>query len=277
MERKRVSNRGKKIILFLFSILVIFLLFSGTIIKEVEKVSSDFIIANLEDYKSRKIGNMTFHFKEENGYNLEEVSNIAQEMIEKVNKNFGKEDAESFHVVIYPNSMEMNRGLRLPSGENTLGAYYGNNIFLLSPSQLSEANSPFKNVFLHEYTHLLVEEKTKGNHPVWFTEGVALYQEYMITDYEWGKGVVYNQFPYSLSQLEKEFYQLDTFQAYRSSFLRVRFLAEEYGEESILKIIEELGNGKTIQDAMESVLKKENNTIENEFRLWYQYNFYDKL
>lgn len=277
MERRRILHQGQKIILFLFFILLIFFQFSHIFIKEAEKVSSDCIIANLEDYRSRKIGDITFYFKEEDEHYLEEVSDITLKMIEKVNQNFQRGDTKSLHIVIYPNAMEMNRELRLSSSGNTLGAYYGGNIFLLSLNQLHETSSSFENIFLHEYTHLLVEEKTKGNHPVWFTEGVALYQEYMITGYEWGKGVVYHQFPYSLSQLEDQFYQLDTFQAYRSSFLRVRFLAEEYGEESILKIIEELGNGKTFQDAMESVLKKENNTLENEFRLWYQYNFYDKL
>ena len=43
------------------------------------------------------------------------------------------------------------------------------------------------NSFVHELTHLVVDDLAGGNFPVWFTEGSALYMEYMLLGYEWGR------------------------------------------------------------------------------------------
>lgn len=276
--KKNVPFGKRKIIAFFFVLIIIFLfLFSAQTINVIKKAFSDFIVISLQDYQKQKIGDITFHFKKEDEKFIGEVSHITKEAMEKVNQNFEEQGSNTFHVVIYPNFMEMKKGLKLSSEGSTLGGYYGGNLFVLSPEQLKKKNSSLENIFLHEYTHLLVEKRTKGNHPVWFTEGIALYQEYIVTGYEWGKDAPYRKNPYCLDQLENEFYQLDTFEAYRSSFLRIRFLAERYGEKTLLKIMEQLGQGKDFQNALEMTLRKENNILENEFRLWYHDNFYGKL
>lgn len=279
MRFKMSINKGQKFLLFLFliSILIMgFLYYQEVFIKTIESVHSEYIIANLKDYQKREVDNITYHYN--NGIdieNIEEIATITQEMVNRVNENFSQEAKQDFNVVIYPNAVEMNSGLRLSSKERTLGAYYGGNIFLISPIQQNKSNTPTENIILHEYAHLLVEQRTKGYHPVWFTEGVALYQEYLITGYEWGNNG--NYAPYSIEQLQSQFYSLDSFRAYRSSFLRVRFIAENYGEEILLEIMDELGKGKSYEAIINNLLGKNPKDIENHFILWYESNFYDKL
>jgi hypothetical protein len=275
-------SKGQKLFLFLFfaiSIIIIgFIQYQEVLIKTIERVHSEFIIANINDYQKIEEDSIIYHYNDEIDIeNIQEIASITQEMVNQVNKNFAQEKKEAFNVVIYPNSMEMNSGLRLSSQERTLGAYYGGNIFLLSPTQLNSSNTPIENIILHEYTHLLVEKRTKGYHPIWFTEGVALYQEYLITGYEWGENYDYNNIPYTIGQLQNDFYHLDTFKAYRSSFLRVRFITEIYGEEILLDIMNELGNGNSYEDSINNILGKNYKDLENNFMLWYESNFYDKL
>src|SRR5699024_5674116 len=111
---------------------------------------SYWIIARLDHYESQVIDGTTFYYKEWNKNHLARVSSITDKTLQQVNANLNMKETPSFNVVIYPNSVEMNRGLRLSSDGNTLGAYYGGNIFILSPTQLEEANSSLKNVLLHE-------------------------------------------------------------------------------------------------------------------------------
>lgn len=282
MRLKMSITKGQKLILFLFFmmslILVGFLQYKEVLIQSVEKVHSAFIVASIDDYKNKDIEGISYYYKENlKEEDFKEISSITQKMIQEVNKNFAQETRQDFNVIIYPNSMEMNSGLKLSSKESTLGAYYGGNIFILSPAQLIGMDTDLENIILHEYTHLLVEKKTKGYHPVWFTEGVALYQEFLITGYEWGENVDYTKTFYTIEELGNQFYQLDIFHAYRSSFLRVRFIAENYGERVLLEIMDELANGNNYQASIKKILGKDHKELENYFMLWYEGNFYDKL
>ena len=168
------------------------------------------------DYRIRHSHGIEYHFKADDLNYMDDLAETTQKVIGEVDGNFKRGESKPFKMVIYPNDMELNTGIKAPSREKTLGAYYGGNIFLLSPTELSGTETPIENVILHEYTHLLVEELTRGRHPVWLTEGIALLQEYLITGYQWGR--TGRRLPYSLDDLEAHFYRLDTHHAYHSSF-----------------------------------------------------------
>ncbi|MCR1899294.1 peptidase MA family metallohydrolase [Irregularibacter muris] len=272
MKRIGRINRRKKSILFLFLISALLLAYFNLnrLITHIEKVQSNVLIYRLEDYEIEQSDEFSFYYKENDRQYMQNIIKTSQDMIKSVNKNMKQDTPVKFNMVIYPDSMEMNKGLRLPSGEETLGAYYGGNIFLLSPRQLNLENNKIENIILHEYTHLLVEEKTKGNHPIWFTEGIALYQEYSITGYEWGKGYRFPMdTPLYLEQLERHFNEVDTFAAYRASFLRIQYLSERYGKDALLNIMDKMGENKSYDEAVQSILGKSKNQLENEFMLWY--------
>lgn len=239
------------------------------------KVHSDWMVWNLKDYRIRHSHGIEYHFKADDLNYMDDLAETTQKVIGEVDGNFKRGESKPFKMVIYPNDMELNTGIKAPSREKTLGAYYGGNIFLLSPTELSGTETPIENVILHEYTHLLVEELTRGRHPVWLTEGIALLQEYLITGYQWGR--TGRRLPYSLDDLEAHFYRLDTHHAYHSSFYRVRYLEETYGHSFLLELLSHLGKGKTYTQSIESLLAKDVEDLEKDFMLWYQGLDYDKL
>jgi len=279
MKLRMSISKRQKIYLFLFFVIgfltIETFLWKELLINKIESVHSEYIVNNISDYNKKEVGNITFYNKKD--INIEEIITRSQKMIEEVNRNFQQEQNENFNIVIYPNSFEMNSGLRLPAQGKTLGAYYGGNIFLLSPELLNSKDAGLDNIILHEYCHLLLDKRTRGNHPIWFTEGVALYQEYIITGYEWGRDYGYTRPPYLLEELRNQFYKIDDFWAYRFSFLRVRFLTEAYGGEILLKIINELAKGTSYENSLYNILGKNYKDVENQFLLWYDTKIYDKL
>ena len=82
-----------------------------------------------------------------------------------------------------------------------------------------------------------------GNFPVWFTEGSALYMEYMLLGYEWGRELGSADI-YSIEELTDDFYRLDEYQAYRQAFLEVSDIIERIGWDGYLDLLQELGDGQ---------------------------------
>lgn len=108
------------------------------------------------------------------------------------------------------------------------------------------------NVFIHELTHLMVDYLAKGNFPMWFTEGSALFMEYTFLGYEWGQDV--KEFKhFTLEDLTHRFSELDEYLAYKQSFLMVRSIIETFGRDKYLTLLKSLGRGKNFSSAMEQI------------------------
>lgn len=155
-------------------------------------------------------------------------------------------------IVMFSREEDLKGVLRIPQGQSATGAYAGGIINLLSPASLEGMNqdpNSLVNVFVHELAHLAVDEICKGNYPLWFTEGSALYLEYILLDYEWGSGLP-KEPAYSIGDLTYRFNALDEQVAYRQSFLLVKGLIEEHGKESYLDFLHSLGEGKDFKAAL---------------------------
>ena len=95
----------------------------------------------------------------------------------------------------------------------------------------------------HEYTHLVIDEKTKGNYPRWFSEGLAQYVEqslnYFTTQAPRDKTIMY-----SFEQLEDNFdQQVDQERAYWQSLQAVTYIIDTFGVEMIDEILVRLARG----------------------------------
>lgn len=244
----------------------------------VEKTHSMAIVGDLRDYNRNGMENITIYYKDQDEKNINEIKKIMKRSKRQVEQNFQEITPKNLNLVVYPNSMEMNKGLKLPSGDRTLGAYYGGNIFVLSPSTLNKGSQELENVIIHEYTHLLVEKITQGNHPLWFSEGMALYLEYILTGYEWGEDSNFlRDSNLTMEQLEKEFNRIDPNISYRESFLRVQFLEERFGYASLIEIMEDMGKNHSYNQSIENVLNIDAKALEDQFKLWYGEKDYGKL
>lgn len=164
-------------------------------------------------------------------------------------------------VVIYPTREELNASFGWSAQESAMGVYWGGAIRVLSPKAWVEGRDPaeiarvFRAVgpMAHEFTHLVLDYKTKGNYPRWFSEGLAQYEEVRQGGVLWNEGA---RSPaarhYSLAELD-QFDELDQSLAYSDALSLVEYLVEERGEAGLKKVIEALGKGASFSQALGAI------------------------
>ena len=165
-------------------------------------------------------------------------------------------------VVLYPDRESLARQFGWAASESAMGVYWGGVVRVLSPydwvnsRDLQQIAAIFNSSgpVAHEFAHLLVDEKARGNYPRWLTEGIAQYVEKQLT------GFVMPGSPeaagwYALQEMDYEFDNLaDQTLAYRQSALMVDYLVERYGLESLNLVLDRLGRGATLDQAFREII-----------------------
>lgn len=165
-------------------------------------------------------------------------------------------------VVVYPTAEELNAAFGWSAKESALGVYWGGAIRVLSPSAWIGDVSPelLREIFwaagpmVHEFTHLILDYKTAGNYPRWFSEGLAQYLELKHCGAILGAGSdLCLKRLYSIQELGN-FSQLDDeLLAYEQALSIVECLVDIHGPESIDKIVNELAKGRTFTQSLRAV------------------------
>lgn len=159
-------------------------------------------------------------------------------------------------IILYNDPDKLISNANLAESKPPMGVYYSSIISILTPQQWVPDGQDIADVFtkqgpiVHEVTHLLIDDITRGNCPLWITEGLALYSEYITEEYEWGSSVDISNI-YTISELNN-FKELDAYLAYTESFRKVRFMVEKYDFNTVNDILAGLGEGKDL-----SILYKE--------------------
>ncbi len=185
---------------------------------------------------------------------------VLEEHYEEICKKLDYFPDKKVPVIIYDSKEELLESIKLEEENSPVGAYYSGIIHMLSPIEwigdISNINEIYKETTpaIHEFTHLLVDEKTNNNYPIWFTEGIALYMEDKIMGFEWKEGVGETS-NITLEQLNKDFSNLNQEVAYRKSYEVVSSLVDNYGFDKINLLLDSLGRGKGIKNSFEAVLK----------------------
>jgi hypothetical protein len=139
-----------------------------------------------------------------------------------------------------------------------MGVYWGGAIRVLSPKawvegrNLEEIAQVFRAMgpMVHEFAHLVLDYKTRGNYPRWFSEGLAQYLEVRQGGVLWNEGRGSpEERHYSLAELER-FEELDQNLAYSDALSLVEYMVEARGEEGLTKIIEALARGAPFSEAL---------------------------
>jgi hypothetical protein len=122
----------------------------------------------------------------------------------------------------------------------------------------------------HELTHLVVDYLTGGNYPRWFTEGVAQYEEYKLTGFEFQDATGSLQPPfYSMRELTEHFDSMpNQARAYGESLAVIRFIVHQAGEPALYQIIAELGRGLDFNQAAIKVLHLDEAQFEASWQEW---------
>ena len=264
IEIEKVNRDMKKrffVIVLMFTV-ALFLINPGTL----------YNVARQKGYKALKVIAYYNNTKPENGSNTYETGhfiingkNVDIDEIEE----FGALLEKSYYLIgnefdYYPDKKtpvriygtmddfwSQNKSL---DGQAVMGLYHLGVIHLVVPEVFNmelneyERNGPI----LHEYTHKVADDISNGNIEIWFTEGLALYQEYLNYDAAWGDGLVFEK-EYTREELSNKFLSLDPVQAYKQSFETVKDIYEKEGKEKVIELIKELGNGTGMDDAMEKI------------------------
>ncbi|RII27281.1 MAG: hypothetical protein CXR31_08515 [Geobacter sp.] len=123
----------------------------------------------------------------------------------------------------------------------------------------TELTPLLRNVLVHEYTHVVVYEMTKGNCPTWLNEGLAELEgrkEFNQPMADLGRVARHGGF-LSFPLLEQPFSTLSGRQvtlAYQQSYGLVNFMVARYGWHKMQEILRLLETEMSVQDAIGSAL-----------------------
>lgn len=219
--------------------------------REISKNS--FLFTN-KHFKAEESMNFRVHYEDSSLEYVGMVIDNAERSLKALSGELGYMPDGKIDIIIYPEYGEMANGIGLGTGSTAMGVYYGGIISILEPEKWIGKRADICEIFyqkgpvLHELTHYIIDYKTRGNIPVWFTEGIALYEEYRVNRVEWAEGAKLKAY-YSFEQLQNDFYSLDETSAYKQSFMVVKHIYDNYGAGSIEEITKMLNEGRSINQA----------------------------
>jgi hypothetical protein len=178
-------------------------------------------------------------------------------------QDFGLTFAEAgkLSVIVYPTQQSLESALGRRYTYVPMGVYFGGIINIISPTMwltgnTDEINERFmrEGPMIHEMTHFVLDTKTRGNYPLWFTEGVALYYEYKYAAYEWRPDLRYEASKLCVTEVVNDFRSFNESLSYRKVFdviMNYIYVHTEYG---LQQIITELNGGTPYDEVLAAVL-----------------------
>ena len=172
------------------------------------------------------------------------VISAAEKAYSIVSRDFGYDSEGRIPIIVFPDPYSLQRAFNWPLYESNQGVYYKGAVYIQTPGAwISDVAGIMKEFFLkgpmvHELTHLAVDRLTSGNHPRWFTEGAAQYEEKKVTGYTLAQDFPIDMsFDYSHEEIFKSFDELpDTPKAYMKALEMMTQLAGEKGISAISEI-----------------------------------------
>ncbi|MBA2115432.1 tetratricopeptide repeat protein [Bremerella alba] len=164
-------------------------------------------------------------------------------------------------IEIFPKQQDFAiRTFGLPGGAGFLGVCFGNVITMNSPASQADNPTNWEAVLWHEFCHVVTLNKTHNKMPRWLSEGISVYEE-KLRDPSWGQSIspTYRQMILEdeltpVSELSGAFLRPQSSKhlmfAYYESALVVEFLVDQFGIETLRAILDELGKGLQINDAI---------------------------
>ena len=178
-----------------------------------------------------------------------------------LNERYGVEVPGPVVVEIFPAQKEFAvRTFGLPGADGLLGVCFGRVITANSPASQGESPSNWEAVLWHEYCHVATLTKTRNRMPRWLSEGISVFEEGREQP-AWDSGMtprfremILGDAFTPLSRLSSAFLDAESGQqiqfAYFESALAVEFLVDRYGLPALKGLLDDLGAGKTINEAL---------------------------
>ncbi len=232
--------------------------------QEINWKTADFIQTETEHFQIR-------YLPVDEDY-IEVIGQVAEDAYGKVSNILACKPDSKTTIIVYPDSASLAKSFGWEKDEKAMGVYWAGTIRLLSPQQWINGTANWPQIFssegpvYHEFAHLLVDDITKGNYSRWFTEGIAQYVEKKLTGFEFVEpSSLQSSDYYGFEVMNKKFDELDQRVAYWESLQVVEYLLDNNGEQSLLDILNYLGEGNSMEDAVYMALGVDYNTLESNF------------
>lgn len=218
----------------------------------VRAVENKIVLYKTRNFSKTETDNFIFRYENIDRDTLDLIKTTAEDKYLEAAGIFKYKLKDKVLVVIYEDMDLMMSTTMLRKGKPPVGVYYGNTIHIPDPKVWIKDTSKLEYTFynegpmLHELVHLFTDHLGNGNFPMWFTEGVSLYFEYIVDGYEWGSEVDENI--YTIRELNDSFNSLNQYEAYTMSFRLVKNMVDEHGLDKLIDLIALLGRGHSIDD-----------------------------
>jgi len=153
------------------------------------------------------------------------------------------------------------RTFGMPEAGGFLGVCFGHVITANSPASQQGQSFNWESMLWHEFCHVVTLQLTGNKIPRWLSEGISVYEERQANP-SWGEQLTpdYREMLLDdsltpVSELSAAFMtprsSLHLQFAYYQSSLVVEFLVQQYGQATLVALLEELGKGTPINEALE--------------------------
>ncbi len=181
-------------------------------------------------------------------------------------------------VEIFPERKDFGvRTFGLPGADGLLGVCFGSVITAISPAAHGEHPSNWEAVLWHEFCHVVTLTKTRNKMPRWLSEGISVYEEgrentaYASALSPQFRAMILDESFVPLSQLSSAFLApktpLHLQFAYFESALAAEFLVDRWGLQAVNGLLDDLGAGRAINDALPRRTKMSLEQLDEEFAL----------
>lgn len=269
---------NNKFLIFVIAIILITLLVMPAIwpkmkietYKTIRNLSKYHLSFITKEYSTLADENFVVKFKPDNKESAQLVLENGNEILGQVNTILDYTNYKPIPIIVYPSMEELNKSFGWDGDRSPMGVYWMGAIRILAPEAWVDEDEDkaimFRNLgpMAHEYSHLVIDYKTNGNYPRWFTEGVAQYVEREITGFTLNEpSPDAKENLYSFKDLDVTFdNQRDQDLAYWQSLVAVDYLVEIKGREAINQMLEKLREGQDFNQGFKLVVGQDLDTFQ---------------
>lgn len=191
-----------------------------------------------------------------------EVLALLHKAKQTLGSKYGLELKDRITVEVFPNEDDFAvRTFGMPAVSGYLGVCFGRVITANSPASRRDNPSNWEAVLWHEFCHVITLELTQNKIPRWLSEGISVYEE-LQADPSWGQRMdpryrkhILNDGLTPLSELSSAFMRPESGWhlqfAYFESCMAVDFLVQNFGMESLRKVLGDLKLGLPVNVALD--------------------------
>ncbi len=226
---------------------------------------------DIHDWQTLTGTNVNLHWYDSPDTFGQELLDSAGASLTSLEQSTGLKPAQPVDLYIYANTDDLRQAILYEPGWTGGQAFAENDIVIIgiAPGQIEWG----KGAIAHELTHVLVGHLTfscLGYMPGWLTEGLAMYGE--------GGPDQFSQAAFDQAVKDDKLISVQALSggfsenpdqadlSYSESYSLVNFLIEEYGKDPMLKLLESLKEGATVDSALQAIYGFDTNGLEDAWR-----------